>query len=139
MMQSLILRTATRLLVSLILVFSFYLLIRGHNSPGGGFSGALVAGTGFALYIMAEGAKSVRRAIRFDPRRLIIFGISLTLMTGLISMIWGKPFLTGLWWSMAAHTDTPLHVAGTPLFFDIGVFAIVLGTILTLILTLEEN
>jgi multicomponent Na+:H+ antiporter subunit B len=138
-MQSLILRTATRLLVSLILVFSFYLLLRGHNSPGGGFSGALVAGTGFALYIMAEGAKSVRRAIRIDPRRLIIFGIGLVIVTGLIPEILGKPFLTGIWWSMAAHSDTPLVIAGTPIFFDIGVFAIVLGTILTLILTLEEN
>lgn len=138
-MHSLILRTATRLLVSLILVFSVYLLFRGHNAPGGGFAGALVAATGFALYVMAEGAASVRKAIRIDPRRLIIFGMGLTLATGLIAWLSGKPFLTGLWWSMAKHTDTPLVVVGTPLFFDIGVFAIVLGTILTLILTLEEN
>ncbi len=138
-MQSLILRTATRLLVSLILVFSVYLLLRGHNAPGGGFAGALVAATGFALYIMAEGAGSVRKAIRIDPRRLIIFGIGLTLITGLIALISGKPFLTGLWWPIAEHTDTQYVVVGTPIFFDIGVYAIVLGTILTLILTLEEN
>lgn len=138
-MQSLILRTATRLLVSLILVFSVYLLFRGHNAPGGGFAGALVAATGFALYIMAEGAASVRKAIRIDPRRLIIFGMGLTLATGLMAWLSGKPFLTGLWWSVGKDTDTPLVVVGTPLFFDIGVFAIVLGTILTLILTLEEN
>ncbi len=138
-MHSLILRTATRLLVSLILVFSVYLLFRGHNAPGGGFVGALVAATGFALYIMAEGAASVRKAIRIDPRRLIIFGMGLTLATGLMARLSGKPFLTGLWWSMAKNTDTPLVVVGTPLLFDIGVFAIVLGTILTLILTLEEN
>jgi multisubunit Na+/H+ antiporter MnhB subunit len=99
----------------------------------------LVAATGFALYIMAEGAASVRKAIRIDPRRLIIFGVGLTLFTGLISCLSGKPFLTGLWWSMGKDTDTPFMVVGTPLFFDIGVFAIVLGTILTLILTLEEN
>jgi multicomponent Na+:H+ antiporter subunit B len=139
MMHSLILRTATRLLVSLILVFSAYLLLRGHNAPGGGFAGALVAATGFALYIMAEGAASVRKAIRIDPRRLIIFGVGLTLFTGLIAWFSGKPFLTGLWWSMGKDTDTPFMVVGTPLFFDIGVFAIVFGTILTLILTLEEN
>lgn len=138
-MHSLILRTATRLLVSLILVFSAYLLLRGHNSPGGGFSGALVAGTGFALYNMAEGARSVRKAIRIDPRRLIIFGVGLTLFTGITPMLYGKPFLTGLWWTVAEHTDTPLVIIGTPLLFDAGVFAIVLGTILTLILTLEEN
>jgi multicomponent Na+:H+ antiporter subunit B len=138
-MESLILRTATRLLVSLILVFSVYLLFRGHNAPGGGFAGALVAATGFALYIMAEGARSVRKAIRIDPRRLIIFGMGLTLITGLIAGFSGMPFLTGLWWPISDHTNTPSVMLGTPLLFDIGVYAIVLGTILTLILTLEEN
>lgn len=138
MIPSLILRTATRLLVSMILVFSVYLLLRGHNAPGGGFAGALVAGTGFALYIMAEGSDSVRRAIRIDPRRLIVFGLGLALVSGLIGMLAGKPFLTGLWWTIAEINSREI-VVGTPLFFDIGVFAIVLGTILTLILALEEN
>jgi len=138
-MESLILRTATRLLVSLILVFSVYLLFRGHNAPGGGFAGALVAATGFALYIMAEGAGSVRKAIRIDPRRLIIFGMGLTLITGLIAWFSGMPFLTGLWWTISDHSNTPSVMLGTPLLFDIGVYAIVFGTILTLILTLEEN
>ncbi|MFO8085645.1 MAG: Na+/H+ antiporter subunit B [Desulfobacterales bacterium] len=137
-MQSLILKTATRLLVSLILVFSVYLLLRGHNAPGGGFSGALVAGTGFALYTMAEGAKSVRRAIRVDPRRIIVFGMALALSSGLIAGLAGKPFMTGLWWSIAELENNAMAI-GTPLIFDTGVFATVLGTILTLILALEEN
>jgi len=138
MMQSLILRTATRLLASLILVFSVYLLFRGHNSPGGGFSGALVAGTGFALYAIAEGAASVRRAIRIDPRHLIVFGMGLALASGLTAAFLGKPFLTGLWWTVAELPDYKL-VLGTPFFFDVGVYAIVLGTIMTLILALEES
>ncbi len=137
-MQSLILRTATRLLVSLILVFSIYLLFRGHNSPGGGFSGALVAGTGFALYIIAEGAASVRRAIRIDPRHLIVFGLGLALVSGLVAVFTGKPFLTGLWGTVAELPDYKL-VLGTPFLFDVGVYAIVLGTILTIILALEES
>ncbi|MBS3757871.1 MAG: Na+/H+ antiporter subunit B [Desulfobacterales bacterium] len=137
-MQSLILRTATRLLVSLILVFSIYLLFSGHNSPGGGFSGALVAATGFALYTIAEGPASVRRAIRIDPRRLIVFGLALALASGLAAVFAGKPFLTGLWWTVAELPDYTL-VLGTPFFFDVGVYAIVLGTILTIILALEES
>lgn len=137
-MQSLILRSSTRLLVSLILVFSIYLLIRGHQSPGGGFSGALVAGTAFALYAIAEGTASVRRALRFDPRNLIVIGMLLALVSGLTGSIAGQPFLTGVWWTFTIGHDYEIAL-GTPLFFDIGVYLIVLGTILTLILALEES
>lgn len=138
MIQSLILRTATRLLVSMILVFSVYLLLRGHNATGGGFAGALVAGTGFALYIMVEGSTSVRRAIPISPRGLIVLGMVLALISGLIGLLTGNPFLTGLWWTLAEVNGKEV-VLGTPLLFDIGVYAIVLGAILTLILALEEN
>jgi len=137
-MQSRILRTATRVLVSLILMFSVYLLLRGHNSPGGGFSGALVAGTGFALFIIAEGAASVRRALRIDPRLLIVFGMGLALISGALAAFAGKPFLTGLWWTVVELPGYQL-VVGTPFFFDLGVYAIVLGMILTVILALEEG
>jgi multicomponent Na+:H+ antiporter subunit B len=119
-------------------MFSVYLLLRGHNSPGGGFSGALVGGTGFALYTIAEGAASVRRAIRVDPRRLIVIGMALSLSSGLIGAVSGEPFLAGIWWSLADLPGRHL-VVGTPLLFDAGVYAIVLGTILTVILALEES
>ncbi len=136
-MHSLILRTATRLLVSMILVFSVYLLLRGHHATGGGFSAALVAGTGFAMYIMVEGSATVRRAIRVDPRGLIAAGLVLALGSGLIGLFAGSPFLTGMWGTVAfGGREAAL---GTPLFFDIGVYAVVLGTILTLILSLEEE
>ena len=138
MSHSLILKTATRLLVSMILVFSIYLLLRGHNAPGGGFAGALVAGTGFSLYAMAEGVTSVRRALGIDPRQFIVFGMGLAILSGLIGALAGKPFLTGLWWTVAEFDDFKL-VVGTPFFFDVGVFAIVLGTILPLILALEAD
>ncbi len=137
-MQSLILRTATRLLVSMILVFSVYLLLRGHNATGGGFAGALVAGTGFALYTMVEGSASVRRALRIDPRALIVAGMILALASGFIGLFAGNAFLAGTWWTLAVVNGKEV-VLGTPFVFDIGVFAIVLGTILTLILALEEN
>ncbi|MFP4158068.1 MAG: Na+/H+ antiporter subunit B [Desulfobacterales bacterium] len=138
MSRSLILATATRLLVSIILVFSVYLLLRGHNSPGGGFSGALVAGTGFALYAMAEGPGSVRRAIRVEPRGLIVFGMFLAVCSGLPGLISGNSFFTGIWWTAAEFEGLEI-VVGTPFIFDGGVYAIVLGTILTLILALEED
>ena len=76
-MPSLILKTATRLLVGLILTFSVYLLMRGHNAPGGGFAAALVAGTGFALFAIAEGPAVVRGALRIAPQKIVMSGLSL--------------------------------------------------------------
>ena len=137
-MPSLILKTATRLLVGLILTFSVYLLLRGHNAPGGGFSAALVAGTGFALIAIAEGHAVVRRAVRIAPQKIAMGGLGLALISGLAAPLVGQPFFTGIWWIWEKGQDSELAV-GTPLFFDIGVFFAVLGTILTLILALEEN
>ena len=137
-MSSLILKTATRLLVGLILTFSVYLLMRGHNAPGGGFAAALVAGTGFALFAIAEGPAVVRRALRIAPQKIAMSGLSLALASGLAAIAVGRPFLTGMWWIWERKQDSALAI-GTPLFFDIGVFLAVLGTILTLILALEEN
>ncbi|MEE4603480.1 MAG: Na+/H+ antiporter subunit B [Desulfobacteraceae bacterium] len=137
-MPSLILKTATRLLVGLILTFSVYLLMRGHNAPGGGFAAALVAGTGFALFAIAEGPTVVRGAIRIAPQTIVMIGLSLALVSALTALVVGRPFFTGIWW-IRQNGQTPSLAIGTPLFFDLGVFLAVLGTILTLILALEEN
>ena len=136
-MQSYILRAATQLLVGLILVFSVYLLFRGHNAPGGGFSAALVAGTAFSLFAIAEGPQPVRQALRIDPRDLMAWGLLLAAGSGLPAVLSGRPYLTGLWWRPEAF-DGALAM-GSPLFFDIGVFLVVLGAILTLVLKLEER
>jgi multisubunit Na+/H+ antiporter MnhB subunit len=137
-MPSLILKTATRLLVGLILTFSVYLLMRGHNAPGGGFAAALVAGTGFALFAIAEGPTVVRGAIRIAPQTIVMSGLSLAMVSGLPALVVGQPFFSGIWW-IRQNGQMPSLAIGTPLFFDVGVFLAVLGTILTLILALEEN
>ena len=137
-MQSLILKVATRLLVGLILVFAAYLLFRGHNAPGGGFVAALVAGTAFALVAISEGPAVVREAIRIAPEKLAMLGLGLAILSGCAAWMTGRPFLTGLWY-IAKNGQSKALAIGTPLIFDIGVFLAVLGTILTLVLTLEEN
>jgi len=136
-MESYILRAATRLLVGLILVFAVYLLFRGHNAPGGGFSAALVAGTAFSLFAIAEGPAAVRQALRVDPLAFIAWGLMLAVGSGLPAILAGLPFLTGLWWTPASGNGAVS--IGSPLFFDVGVFLVVLGSILTLILQLEES
>ena len=133
-MDSYILRVATRMMTGLILVFAVYLLFRGHNAPGGGFSGALVAGTGFALFAIAQGPQPVRQGLRCDPLSLIAWGVLLAVGSGLLGVLAGRSFLSGLWWS----PEKGVFAIGTPLLFDVGVFLVVLGAILTLVLELEE-
>jgi len=111
--------------------------LRGHNAPGGGFAAALVAGTGFALFAVAEGPDAVRRALRTDPRTLVGWGLLMAVGSGLLAAAAGRPSLTGLWWNTNV-VEAGLGV-GTPLLFDAGVFLVVLGTILTLVLHLEES
>ncbi len=137
-MNSLILKAAARLLVGLILVFSVYLTLRGHNAPGGGFAGALVAATAFSLFAIAEGPAAVRSALRIDPLRIAAAGLLLALFSGLAGWAAGRPFLTGIWWR-SAGADGGIPVIGTPVIFDIGVFLAVVGTIVALVLALEED
>ena len=132
-MTSVILKTATRLVSALVLVLSVYLLWRGHHAPGGGFIAALVAATGFALVVLSEGPRVLRRGLRIRPQYLIGAGMGLSMGAGLAGMMRQQPYLTGIWWPSANA------VVGTPLLFDLGVFLVVLGAILTVLLALEES
>jgi multisubunit Na+/H+ antiporter MnhB subunit len=138
LMRSIILKTATRLMVGLIMMFAAYLLLRGHHEPGGGFAASLVAGTAFALFAIAEGPGKVREAVRVRPISIAMVGLALAALSGLPAVITGRPFLTGVWWTLGRSGGLEV-VLGTPLIFDIGVFLAVLGAILSIILALEEN
>jgi multisubunit Na+/H+ antiporter MnhB subunit len=133
-MQSVILKTATRLMVGLIVIFAVYLLLRGHHEPGGGFSAALVASTAFALFSIAEGPAKVRRAIRLKPATIAMIGLALAVAAGLPAVFFSRPYLTGIWWKLGKN----LYL-GTPIIFDVGVFLAVLGAILAIVLALEED
>jgi multicomponent Na+:H+ antiporter subunit B len=132
--NSLILREATRLLVALMLVFSIFMLLRGHNEPGGGFIGGLIAAIGFSLYALATDAAGVRRALRFDPRKIAGAGLGLAILSGLVGLfVEGAPFLTGQW---LIREDLKV---GTPLPFDLGVYLVVVGAVLTVVLGIKEQ
>lgn len=132
-MNSIILATAARFVVGLMLVFSVYLLLRGHNAPGGGFVGGLVAAAALFLHAIANGVAATRRWMRVEPRFLAVLGIAIAIGAGLPAAAVDAPFLTGVW---AFPGGLPL---GTPLLFDVGVYLVVLGAVTTLVFALEED
>lgn len=137
-MNSVILRTLAPFLVSLMLIYSVYVLFRGHNEPGGGFIGALIATSGFALYSIVTGPHDLRRALVVDPLAISGLGVVLAALSGAPSWFAGVPFLTGLW----SFPDIGIGVkipAGTPVLFDIGVYLSVVGALVAIILALEED
>jgi multicomponent Na+:H+ antiporter subunit B len=137
-MTSLILRTATRMLMSILLLFSLFLLLRGHNEPGGGFVGGLVAAAAFILYAIAVDVDSARRLLRIEPHTLIAAGLLVAAASGTLGLAAGKPFLTGIWFTWTLPDQEKLSV-GTVLGFDIGVYLVVVGATLAVILTLLEE
>ena len=137
-MTSLILRTAARFLIPLLVLFSIYTLFRGHNQPGGGFAGGLLAATAFALYVFAWDAAAARRAIGVDPHTLIGTGLLLALASGLYSFLSGDAFLTGHWAKLPVAKDSGLAL-GTPVIFDVGVYLVVVGSALLIITSLTEE
>lgn len=137
-MKSLILQTAARYLLPIMLLFSLFLLLRGHHEPGGGFVGGLVASAALILYAIAYDARASRRLLRSDPRTLIGVGLMAALTSGLVSCFSSQPFMTGRWASVSLPRIGMIDV-GTPLLFDVGVYLVVMGTTLTMILSLAEQ
>jgi multicomponent Na+:H+ antiporter subunit B len=135
-MTSLILRTATRFLMPLLLVFALFLLLRGHNAPGGGFVAGLVLAAAFVLYGIASGTPAARRALLVDPSTLLSVGLLVALASGLFASVRGRPFMTAAWTSLG--TGPAAVSIGTPLLFDVGVFLAVVGVVLTIVFTLSD-
>jgi multicomponent Na+:H+ antiporter subunit B len=136
-MVSLILATAARLVLPLLLLFSVFVLIRGHDAPGGGFAGGLVAAIAFTLIVIAEDAESARRSLRVSTRSLIGVGLLLAAASGITGLVVGDAFLEAIFF------DLPLLAGGrielsTVFFFDVGVYLAVVGVTLTIVFTLSE-
>ena len=135
-MKSLILRTATRFLMPLLLLFAVFLLLRGHNEPGGGFVGGLVVAAAFVLYAIAYGVEAGRRALLIDPSMLLGAGLLVALGSGIPAVLVGRPFLTAMW--TRAGIEPSGFDVGTPIVFDVGVFLAVIGVVLTIVFTLAD-
>ncbi|KKJ93720.1 Na+/H+ antiporter subunit A [Micromonospora sp. HK10] len=130
--QSVILQTITRLLFHAIVLFSIYLLFSGHNAPGGGFAAGLVAGLALAVRYLAGGRTELNGAAPVDAGALLGAGLFVALGTGLTAMVLGGEFLQSAVLDLHVPVLGHLHFV-TSVFFDVGVYLIVVGLILDIL------
>jgi multicomponent Na+:H+ antiporter subunit A len=130
--KSVLLESSALYMMPLLLIFSIFLLLRGHNKIGGGFVGGLVAASALMLYAIAISPEALRRLISIKPRLLVAGGLMIAMFSGLVGMTLEKPFMTGLW---LPQTLPVIDKVGTPILFDAGVYFVVIGVVLWILLT----
>ncbi|WP_336278664.1 monovalent cation/H+ antiporter subunit A [Bartonella sp. CB175] len=125
-------------LFPVIIAFSVYLFIRGHDLPGGGFAGGVTLAIGFILQYLARDIRWVESHLKILPLRWIGCGLLLSLITGASSWFWGYPFLT----SFFQYNHFPL-IGNIPMasafLFDLGVFSLVLGATILILIALAHQ
>jgi multicomponent Na+:H+ antiporter subunit B len=136
MYDSIILRTVARLMLPLLLVLSVFMLLRGHNLPGGGFIGGLVAACAIILQMIAFGPTFARRVLPVSYIAMAGFGVFFGAIWGLPAMFLGEPFMYALW---IEEPIPGIGKIGTPVLFDIGVFLTVIGVTTQIALLLAEE
>ncbi|MFD0773279.1 MnhB domain-containing protein [Streptomonospora algeriensis] len=134
--RSVLLEVAARLLIPAILVFSVYLLVSGHDRPGGGFAGGLVASMAYVLRYIAGGRHELAAGIPMRPNAMLALGLLLACGTAAAPLLVGHPVL-----EVYSYTAHHLPVFGkvkfaSYLLFESGVFLIVVGLVLSVVAAL---
>ncbi|WP_433537573.1 Na+/H+ antiporter subunit A [Micromonospora sp. CA-249363] len=133
--RSIVLEVVIRLIFHTVVLFSLFLLFSGHNAPGGGFSGGLVAGLALVVRYLAGGRYELTDAAPVGAGLILGAGLALAVGTGAVALLAGGSVLE------SAKLDVSLPLVGdvhlvTSLFFDIGVYLIVIGLLLDILRSL---
>lgn len=124
--SSLILDAGIGVIFHTVVLFSLFMLFAGHNDPGGGFIGGLIAGAAFTLRYVAGGAEAVTKSLRVAPETLLGIGVTLATATGVASLLLGGEFLESGYAEMEVPILGEASVASV-LAFDVGVYFVVVG------------
>jgi multicomponent K+:H+ antiporter subunit A len=130
-----IMATFSRLLLPLALLVAIFVLLRGHNLPGGGFIAGLITAVALITQYLANGVAWTRQRMSTKLHPLIGIGLLIATATGLGSWLFGHPFLT----SAFTHVHWPLvgeFELATAMLFDLGVYLVVVGVTLAILLRL---
>ncbi len=138
MTDSVFLQFIAKLMMPVLIMFSLFLLLRGHNEPGGGFVGGLVGSGSIVLMVMAYGPDEVRRRLHIDFLRAMLYGIFLAVIAGVIGLISGGAFLQSSWRDVVIQSIGQLDF-GTPMLFDIGVYIAVFGVTVSIVMNMAEE
>lgn len=130
MMSSLILKTVSRILLVWMLIFSWWVLLRGQSAPGGGFIGGLIASCAFALYLLAYGILRLQRLIILSLKTWMCLGGVMLIATGLLQLF---PGITLSFASNQYDASSMIHF-----LFDAGVYIVVCFSILSILVGLER-
>ena len=138
-MSTVLLRTAAKLIFPLTLIFAMFIALKGHNEPGGGFIGGLMAAVGFLFYRMAHGRGALLALLPFHPRLMVAVGLAIAGLTGVWPMLWGGAFLRStIVDELAIGFGQTIHFASA-VFFDAGVLLVVVGVSVGIIQRLSEE
>ncbi|MCP4990944.1 MAG: DUF4040 domain-containing protein, partial [Colwellia sp.] len=133
-----LLASISQSLLPLALLVSFYIFLRGHNLPGGGFIAGLVTAVAFILQYIAHGSNWIAERLTINYRKIIASGLAIALFTGIGSWFFGRPFMT-TWFE---YFDIPLIgeiELASALVFDLGVYITVVGSTLMILASLGQS
>ncbi|AUJ26516.1 MULTISPECIES: Na(+)/H(+) antiporter subunit B [Virgibacillus] len=136
--NDLILRTTASLIAFILLGFAVYLLLAGHNSPGGGFVGGLMTAGAILLMNMSYGFKEVRKVLPINYVKLIPAGLAIAVGTGIGSFLFQQPFLSQTYGYFHFPIFGEIELA-TAMIFDLGVYLTVVGVMMTIILSIAND
>ena len=127
-----------RLIAIVVVTFSIYLFFSGHNEPGGGFIGGLMTAIAILVLYLIFGKEQIKKALPLNYTYMMGVGLLLGAFTGIISWIFGYPYLTQFfdYFQIPGFGEVELTTA---LIFDLGVYLLVVGCAMTLILTIVED
>ena len=137
-MSSSILRTAIGIIFPLTLLFALYMALKGHNMPGGGFIGGLIAAVALVLYRMSHGTDAMMRLMPIHPRIVVATGLGIAALTGIAPLFFGEPMLRSIAPYISFGFGEKVHVPSA-LFFEIGVLLVVIGVSVGMIVRLGEE
>jgi len=138
-MKSVILQLGVKTLKYIFLVVSVWLLLRGHNQPGGGFIGGLIAGSALIFKPLAFEIESLRGKGNKLSATYATIGLSTVLVSATLGILVNGLMLDGLWWKLAVPFTGQTLKLGTPLLFDIGVYFTVIGFLFFIVTSMMEE